>query len=612
MYKVSTLLKSALELWRSGFSVIPIQPGGKRPLVPWTEYQSRRPTEKEIHQWWQQYPNANIGIVTGKISRIVVIDLDPDDKNNNESWAKIYEQAPTDLIVKTGRGGYHLYYHYPEDVDHIPNRVGLLPGVDVRADGGNVIAPPSAHSSGRLYDWVCRGEPGKLPPHLVGLLTSHTLVKRDDEESNPKWLSDLLAGAEKGQRNDACARLCGYLFGKGMPKDVVLTIVRQWNEKNRPPLPDHEVVTTVESVYKTAHRKGIVSQSQPQDGGTGQASASPFNVVDIQEYMVRHGSNQVSWLVQDWLPEATIGFVVAPPGSYKTWLTFDMAVSVATGTPFLGKYPVQRTGPVLLIQQEDFHGDIAQRLAIILQSRLDLRAEATEDDQFEVKVPPEIPIYIHPDRNLRFADQVVMDALELRIRELRPALVILDPLYSAAMTDDYMTKSAEQMLRLKIIRDRYGCSFLVAHHTTKYADSMERSRLWGSQFLNALLETGWQVKRSENDSSIIVRRHFKVAKNPAEDIRVEFDIETDNPPYRYHTKVLTGAKVTENDIDLNSKILDLLSESEKPMSINEIADALGVHRSTISRRIKALEKDSMVQKDANRRYSVFRGDLPPF
>src|SRR5690606_160575 len=118
MYKVSTLLESALELWRSGLSVIPVQPGGKRPLVPWTEYQIRRPTEEEIRQWWQQYSNANIGIVTGKVSGTVVIDLDPD-KGGNESGARIYEQAPTDLIVKTGRGGYHLYYRYPEDVDHI-------------------------------------------------------------------------------------------------------------------------------------------------------------------------------------------------------------------------------------------------------------------------------------------------------------------------------------------------------------------------------------------------------------------------------------------------------------------------------------------------------------
>lgn len=608
---MSILLESALELWRSGFSVIPIQSGGKRPLVSWIEYQSRRPTEEEIYRWWQQYPNANVGIVTGKISGIVVIDLDLD-KDGNESGARIYEQAPTDLIVKTGRGGYHLYYHYPEDVDRISNRVGLLPGVDIRADGGYVVAPPSVHSSGRLYTWIRRGKPGKLPPHLVGLLTSYISAERDGEEDSPKWLSDLLAGVGEGQRNDACARLCGYLIGKGMPKDVVLTIIRQWNEKNRPSLPDHEVAATVESVCRTARRRGTVPQSRPQDSGTGQASTSPFSVVNIRDYMAHYGGNQVSWLVQDWLPEATIGFVVAPPGSYKTWLTFDMAVSVATGTPFLGKYPVQRTGPVLLIQQEDFHGDTAQRLAIILQSRLDLRAETMGDGQFEVKAPPEIPIYIHPDRNLRFADQVVMDALEQRVRELRPALVILDPLYSAAMTDDYMTKSAEQMLRLKVMRDRYGCSFLVAHHTTKYADNMERSRLWGSQFLNALLETGWQVKRSENNGSIIVRRHFKVAKNPAGDVRVDFDINTDDPPYRYHIKIPTEAEVVESGTGLNSKILTLLSESEKPMSINEIADVLGVHRSTVSRRMKALRQDSMVQKDADGCYSVFRNDLPPF
>ena len=84
--------------------MIPAQPGGKRPLVPWIEYQSRRPTEEEICRWWQQYPNANIGIVTGKISGIVVIDLDLD-KDDNENGARIYGQAPTDLIVKAGRGG---------------------------------------------------------------------------------------------------------------------------------------------------------------------------------------------------------------------------------------------------------------------------------------------------------------------------------------------------------------------------------------------------------------------------------------------------------------------------------------------------------------------------
>src|SRR5690606_15777718 len=170
--------------------------------------------------------------------------------------------------------------------------------------------------------------------------------------------------------------------------------------------------------------------------------------------------------VDEWLPEATIGFVVAPPGSYKTWLAFDMVVAIASGKPFLGKYPVNRTGPVLIIQQEDYHGDIANRLGAIIAARFGLKAEADEE-QFEIVTPPDLPIYIHPDRSLRFDDSGAMAMLEERIAELRPVLVILDPLYSAANTDDYMAKTAEQMLHLKIMRDRYGCSFLIAHHTSK-------------------------------------------------------------------------------------------------------------------------------------------------
>src|SRR5690606_37854799 len=132
---------------------------------------------------------------------------------------------------------------------------------------------------------------------------------------------------------------------------------------------------------------------------------------------------QVPWLVDEWLPEATIGFVVAPPGSYKTWLAFDMVVAIASGKPFLGKYPVNRTGPVLIIQQEDYHGDIANRLGAIIAARFELGAKADEE-RFEIVTPPDLPIYIHPDRSLRFDDSGAMAMLEERIAELRPVLVI--------------------------------------------------------------------------------------------------------------------------------------------------------------------------------------------
>jgi len=87
---------------------------------------------------------------------------------------------------------------------------------------------------------------------------------------------------------------------------------------------------------------------------------------------------------------------------------------------------------------------------------------------------------------------------------------------------------------------------------------------------------------------------------------IDLDLDKDN------NESGAGTEAAENGVGLNSRILALLDRSEKPMSINEIADALGVHRSTISRRMKALEKDSMVQKDSDRCYSVFCCDLPPF
>jgi putative DNA primase/helicase len=73
---MSDLLTAALSYQRQGFSVIPIQPREKKPLVHWEPYQKQRTTEEEIKVWWSKWPDANVGIVTGAISGLVVIDLD--------------------------------------------------------------------------------------------------------------------------------------------------------------------------------------------------------------------------------------------------------------------------------------------------------------------------------------------------------------------------------------------------------------------------------------------------------------------------------------------------------------------------------------------------------
>jgi len=160
------------------------------------------------------------------------------------------------------------------------------------------------------------------------------------------------------------------------------------------------------------------------------------------------------------------------------------------------------------------------------------------------------------------------------------------------------------------MRDRYGCSFLIAHHTSKQKSNgeMGRERLWGSQFLNALLETGWQVARTDYPDTVTVRRHFKVARNPA-DVKVVFDIDTDVYPFRYETQVL-GAGEAGDGADLPDRIVAALHK-HGPMTAAKLAEILGVHRSTTTRRLKAMAKDDMVRQDPQGRWFAPE-DLPMF
>ncbi|MCG6537071.1 MAG: bifunctional DNA primase/polymerase, partial [Syntrophales bacterium LBB04] len=129
-----------------GFSVIPIKPEDKRPLLKsWLEFQNRKPNNEEITSWFKD-TDSNIGVVTGSVSGVTVVDVDPD--ADSERLAALLGPNPDVPVVGTPRGGFHLYYNYYKD---IRNRAGALRGVDIRGDGGYVVAPPSVGVNGVSY-----------------------------------------------------------------------------------------------------------------------------------------------------------------------------------------------------------------------------------------------------------------------------------------------------------------------------------------------------------------------------------------------------------------------------------------------------------------------------
>lgn len=147
-------LEAAL-LYREKFdlSIIPMVPGEKRASIKWKEFQTRKPTIEEIRQWWKESPNSNIGIITGKLNNICVVDFDKYAEGYSEETAGQYFSdsliAPT---VDTPRGGQHLYFQYPEE--NLTINSGAIPGIDFRGEGGIITVPPSVNGNGKAYAWV--------------------------------------------------------------------------------------------------------------------------------------------------------------------------------------------------------------------------------------------------------------------------------------------------------------------------------------------------------------------------------------------------------------------------------------------------------------------------
>jgi hypothetical protein len=163
---------AALAAIARGWSVIPFLERSKRPAIAWREFQAHPATAAQVEVWLHHMPRANIGAVTGALSGIVVVDVDPA-HGGEESLAELEREIgplPATVESRTGGGGRHLYFAHPGG--HVGNRAGIRPGIDLRGDGGCIVLPPSIHPNGNTYRWIEGRAPGEhslapLPPFFL-------------------------------------------------------------------------------------------------------------------------------------------------------------------------------------------------------------------------------------------------------------------------------------------------------------------------------------------------------------------------------------------------------------------------------------------------------------
>ena len=251
-----SMYHAAIDYIKRGLAVFPLEEKGKRPKTR-NGFKDATTDAAQVKAWWQQWPNANIGIATGKRSGgIFVIDLDIDEDkgidgyHTLEDWQRENGKFPETWTAITGRGGYHLYFHSNSE---IKNRAGIIDGVDVRGDGGYVVAPPSIHSNGNRYEW-------EYDPEEYDLADANNNVKFFLETgiNSPGERFSMPDIVNAGERNEMIFRFACMMQAKGASDESVFAAtMAENNAKCNPPMEEKEVRIIVNSVLKYQKGKPI-------------------------------------------------------------------------------------------------------------------------------------------------------------------------------------------------------------------------------------------------------------------------------------------------------------------------------------------------------------------
>jgi hypothetical protein len=240
---------AAQRLARRGLAVFPCLVGQKEPATA-NGLHAATTDATTIAAWWRQQPNYNVAIATGAVSQIFVLDVDNGDDHDGEAELKKLEQEhgslPATVEAITGKGR-HLYFKMP-DCDLRNSASKLAPGVDIRANGGYALAPPSLHPSGRRYVWSTESA-NAFAPAPQWLLDKIATPASNGNGVPPAEWCDLLCTIPEGRRNDTIARIVGHLLRRRVDPLIVVEIAAAINiARCQSPLSADEVRAICDSI----------------------------------------------------------------------------------------------------------------------------------------------------------------------------------------------------------------------------------------------------------------------------------------------------------------------------------------------------------------------------
>lgn len=374
-----SMKEAALGYAGRGWPVFPCN-AAKEPLVEHGVHAATTDPAR-IEEWWGKFPLANIGLDVGG-AKMMVLDFDPG--SDVDETDRLTGGLPDTLLTsQTPRGGEHWFYALADDEIVPPSASKIAPHVDIRSHASYVLLPPSRTGDG-VYEWTSEGKPAFRTDEMKRLACSAREKHRDRDqwiidadlpeniEAAKVWLRRDAKIAVQGQGGDHTAYATAAMMKSfGLSDAMAFDLIwEHWNPRCLPPWSADEIehlqqkvdngyayntsppgnMTAAYKVAKTATMFKPVAADLPSGN---EVTSGRFRAVDRQgmEFI-----RPPTWLIEDFLPSGAYAMLFGAPGTFKTFVALDIALSVATGSMMLEPSrtwrKVAKPGPVLFAAGE--------------------------------------------------------------------------------------------------------------------------------------------------------------------------------------------------------------------------------------------------------------------
>jgi hypothetical protein len=281
------------------------------------------------------------------------------------------------------------------------------------------------------------------------------------------------------------------------------------------------------------------------------------------------------WLIQSVWASSAVGIIGGAPKCCKSWFGLDMAVSVASGTPCLDCYEVHDKGAAMVFLAEDALSSVRSRIDALCSHRnLDIG---------------HLDLYVITAPALRLDLTTDQNRLKATLEEVRPRLLVLDPLVRLHRLDENSASDISKLLGfLRELQRTYNCAIVLVHHASKKHHAQPGQALRGSSDLHAFGDSNAYLAR--RNKRLVLTLEHRSAKPPDP---LDLDLVSHTDGSRTHLKIVSSEAMSQ-DLSLSRRVLTVLNHAQSPMTRISIRNQLKVNNQRIGDALSELDQKGLV------------------